>query len=104
MTRIYIAGPMSGYENHNFPAFHAKATFLREMGFDVVSPAEINPNTETSWAECMRADIKALISCDAIAMLHGWENSKGATLEHHIAERLEMKIYLPTEILGNYEL
>lgn len=104
MTRIYIAGPMSGYENHNFPAFWDAATRLRAQGFDVVSPAEINPNTKMDWGDCMRADIKALVSCDAIAMLHGWENSKGATLEHHIAERLEMKIYLPTEILGNYEL
>jgi len=94
---------MSGYENHNFPAFWDAATRLRAQGFDVVSPAEINPNTKMDWGDCMRADIKALVSCDAIAMLHGWENSKGATLEHHIAERLEMKIYLPTEIPGNYD-
>lgn len=97
-VRIYIAGPMSGYENHNFPAFAAKAAVLRDMGFDVVSPAEINPDTKMAWADCMRADIKALVSCDAIALLHGWENSKGAKLEHHIAERLELKVYMPEEL------
>jgi hypothetical protein len=95
MTRIYIAGPMSGYENHNFPAFWDAATLLRSQGFDVVSPAEINPNTSMEWGDCMRADIAALVTCDAVQLLPGWENSKGATLEHHIAERLLMKIRTP---------
>jgi nucleoside 2-deoxyribosyltransferase len=98
MSRIYIAGPMSGYENHNFPAFAAKAAHLRLKGFEVISPAEINPDTKMAWADCMRADIKELVSCQAIALLPGWEKSNGATLERHIAERLEMKIYEPGEV------
>jgi nucleoside 2-deoxyribosyltransferase len=97
MTRIYIAGPMSGYVDHNFPAFHSKAAELRAKGFDVISPAEINPDTKMSWVDCMKADIKALVSCDAIQMLEGWEKSKGASLERHIGERLELKIYEPGE-------
>ena len=92
--KIYVAGPMSGLPGFNFPAFHAKAAELREEGFEVVNPAEINPDTSMAWAECMRADIAELVTCDGIQMLPGWENSKGATLEHHIAERLEMQIWL----------
>ena len=37
---IYIAGPMSGKVDHNYPAFHAAAKFLREKGWTVFSPAE----------------------------------------------------------------
>lgn len=54
------------------------------MGFEVVSPAELNPIT-TPYREAMINDILALVQCDHIVMLEGWEKSKGASLEHHIA-------------------
>lgn len=92
MKRIYISGPMTGQPDLNFPAFNAAADHLRGLGFDVVNPAEINPKSVTEWAACMREDIKQLCTCDAIAMLGGWEQSKGAHLELHIAHRLEMKV------------
>lgn len=90
--RIYISGPMSGLQDLNFPAFHAAAAELRARRYEVVNPAEINPDSLMSWAQCMRADIKALCDCDALALLPGWERSKGAHLELHLAHRLEMRI------------
>jgi len=92
MIRCYIAGPMTGYPELNFPAFHAAAARLRDLGIDAVNPAEINPDKGMSWKECMRTDIAALVTCDAIHLLEGWQNSKGATLEAHIAERLELEV------------
>ncbi|MEK7882942.1 DUF4406 domain-containing protein [Methyloversatilis sp. NSM2] len=92
MKRIYISGPMSGLPNHNFPAFHAAAEKVRAQGIEVVNPAEINADTDLSWEECLRADIKALCDCDTIAMLPGWENSKGAHLEVHVAHRLGIRV------------
>jgi hypothetical protein len=86
--RIYIAGPMTGLPGLNFAAFHAAARQLRGAGHDVVNPAEINPDTTMSWHACMRRDIAELVTCDAIYLLPGWGASKGATLEHHIAQRL----------------
>ncbi len=94
---IYITGPMSGLPDLNFPAFHAEADRLRTHGWEVVNPAEINPDKHMTWLECMRTDIAALVFCDAIQLLPGWQNSRGATLEHHIAERLGMQIYLPND-------
>lgn len=91
-TRIYLAGPMTGYAEHNFPAFHAAAARLRADGHDVVNPAEINPDTSKGWADCMRSDIAELVTCEAIALLPGWEKSRGATLEHHIASQLGMHV------------
>jgi hypothetical protein len=93
--RIYIAGPMTGLPELNFPAFAAEAARLRAMGHTVLNPAEINPDKHMTWQECMRTDIAALVTCDAIQLLPGWMASKGATLEHHIAERLGLIIYLP---------
>lgn len=91
-TMIYIAGPMTGLPGLNFPAFHAAAAKLRAEGFGVVNPAELNPDHTLPWGECMRIDIANLVRCDAIYLLPGWEASKGATLEHHIAARLDMRI------------
>lgn len=84
MAKCYVAGPMTGYPELNYPAFHQTSERLRQMGFEVVSPAELNPIT-TPYREAMINDILALVRCDHIVMLDGWEKSKGATLEHHIA-------------------
>ncbi len=82
--KIYLAGPMTGYEQLNYPAFAGAAEHLRAIGHEVVSPAELNP-IETEYADAMRNDIRALLDCEAIATLPGYEKSKGATLEFHIA-------------------
>ena len=88
--RCYIAGPMSGLPGLNFPAFHAEAKKYRDLGHDVVNPADLNPDHSMPWAECMRRDIAALVTCDTIVLLPNWRLSRGATLEQHIAERLSM--------------
>jgi hypothetical protein len=44
--------------------------------------------TGASWADYMRPNIKALVDCDAILMLPGWESSDVAKLEYHIADKL----------------
>lgn len=95
--KIYVAGPMTGLPNLNFPTFHAETAKLRAVGHVVINPAEVNPDQGMSWEACMRSDISELVKCDAIRLLHGWEKSKGATLEHHIAERLGLQIFMPGE-------
>lgn len=91
--RVYISGPMTGRPNHNKPAFYAAAALLGEAGHIPVNPAEVCAQLgATEWTDCMRADIKALCDCDAIALLPGWEMSQGAQLELHIAHRLGLAI------------
>ena len=92
--RVYIAGPMTGYAELNFPAFHAEAQALRVAGLEVINPAEINVDPNMRWAACMRADIAQLVTCDRIHLLPGWSNSKGAALEHHIASALGLLVTL----------
>ena len=90
--RVYISGPMTGIPDYNFHAFNHEAQRLRSAGYVVVNPAEVNPDTAMTWEQCLRADIKALCDCDTLALMPGWENSKGAHLELHIAHRLGMTI------------
>jgi hypothetical protein len=92
--RIYIAGPMTGIDELNFPAFHAAAARLRALGHEVVNPAEINPDPGASWQTCMHADLAQLVTCDAIALLPGWEGSRGAELERHVAYALGMHVHM----------
>jgi hypothetical protein len=99
--KIYIAGPMTGLPDLNFPAFHGEAAWLRAMGYEVINTAEINPDPTAKWEDCMRADIPQLVTCDGIHMLAGWEKSRGARLEHHIATELGMKItFSPPAAMG----
>jgi len=89
---IYISGPMTGYDDLNYPAFDYAARELRFNCENVISPHEINSLDNTdSYAECLRKRLFALLLCDTIYMLDGWCGSKGATLEHHIAITLGMR-------------
>jgi len=90
---IYIAGPMTGLPEHNFPAFHAAADRLRQAGWDVVNPAEnFGGRTDLPREDCLRADVALLVDCDAVAVLGGWEDSRGAKLEYLLARELGMPV------------
>lgn len=96
MKRIYIAGPMTGYPELNFPAFHRAASILRAAGHTAVNPAEINPDPTSKWQECMFRDLEALDTCDAILMLDGWEKSPGAQIERLWAKRTGKTVMAPS--------
>ncbi|MEO8021093.1 DUF4406 domain-containing protein [Polaromonas sp.] len=93
MTRYYIAGPMTGLPDLNFPAFNATAATLRAAGHEVENPAEINPDPTAEWTDCMFADLKALTGCDGIVMLPGWEKSPGAQIERLWATRTGKPVF-----------
>lgn len=90
--KIYVAGPMAGYHGLNFQAFHDADDDLVAKGHEVVNPAELNPDLNADWTECILTDIKALSSCDGIYMLKGWEDSYGARIEHLVAQKLKLHI------------
>lgn len=90
--KVYVAGPMTGYEDWNRPAFHAAAARLRSFGYEVVNPAELDWGmTDEELAATphhvfLHRDLKALLECDLIYPLPGAEWSKGATLEMQVAK------------------
>lgn len=100
--RVYIAGPMRGYQDFNFPAFYAAEEKLRAEGYEVINPARIDnelgfdetANTLDGFDThgAMRRDIEALLTCDAICPLPGWEHSWGARIEMAVAEGLGLRV------------
>ena len=97
----YLSGPMTGLPGQNYAAFQAAAERLRAQGVQVISPHEIIPPGAGpwSWAQHMRVDLAALLTCDVIVMLPGWETSRGAQLEKAVAEAIAMPVdYTLTEI------
>ena len=67
MRRIYIAGPMTGQPEFNFPAFHAVAARLRQAGAEAINPAEsFGGRTDLPRASYIRADMILLAQCQAI--------------------------------------
>ena len=92
MTTIYVAGPMTGYPGFNYPAFHAAATELRVLGYAVENPAENPRPTSDPWVDFMRDALAQVIRSDAVALLPGWEQSRGAQLEERVARALGLDI------------
>lgn len=92
-NRIYIAGPMTGLPEFNFPAFNAKAAELRAQGWHVENPAEHGVIEGAEWADYMAYDLTRLGTCGALHLLPGWQKSKGASLEMAIAHELGMAIF-----------
>lgn len=106
--RIYIAGPMTGVPRFNRPKFEEAARILRAHGWTVESPVEIaaafgSDNTIVTTPGMLDAVIeaelmKALAKCDAIYLLPGWEDSRGAKRELWLA--LEKGLEVITERSG----
>lgn len=88
--RVYVAGPMTGMPDYNFPAFNAAASMLRAKGWHVENPAEHGIVAGATWADYMHYDLARIATCSAIYLLPGWCLSRGAALEVHIASCLGM--------------
>jgi hypothetical protein len=109
--RFYIAGPMTGIPEFNFPLFNQVASFLHSRGHTCFNPAERDtdrhPDIDFSCGNVAEvaaqgfslddalADDTHFIckGCDAIYMLPGWEGSNGARAEHTLAFALKRKFF-----------
>lgn len=92
MTRLYIAGPMTGLPESNYPAFRAAAEELSAIGYDIEDPSTNENPTPDDYHGWLRAGLAQLIRCDGVALLHGWEASGGARLEVNVAATLGMRV------------
>jgi hypothetical protein len=90
MKRLYLAGPMTGLPEFNYPAFFAESERLHRLGFHVENPAA-NPE-QRDWAGYLRVALTQLLTCEAVALLPDWQSSRGACLEVHVAKSLGMPV------------
>ena len=98
--KYYLAGPMSGINQLNFPLFFSAAKNLRRAGYDIVSPAEMDDEQtvkdalastgaytgQGTWGDFLSRDVKIIADeVDGIIFLPNWHRSKGARLEAYVA-------------------
>jgi nucleoside 2-deoxyribosyltransferase len=114
--KIYLAGPMRGYPEFNFPAFREGARVLREAGHEVFSPAEhdeangLDVTGSDGNQDALIAsgfDLRAALGADlawicanaeAVVVLPGWEMSAGATAEAATAKALGLPVLELAEV------
>lgn len=101
--RIYLAGPMSGFADFNFPAFKQAAAELRALGHYVFNPAEHDElvygfdiediRAQANYRDCLRVDLNWILDhATAVAVLPGWEKSSGVAVELALAKALKLTI------------
>jgi hypothetical protein len=100
---------MTGHPAYNVEAFRDAAARWAQAGWDIATPFEANsivwrkhynvdfdPFVDTCdygdpiLKEMFAEDVRVLLSSDAIILLPGWEQSKGATLERRIADQFSI--------------
>jgi hypothetical protein len=105
---VYLSGPITGMRDHNRRNFSKaqkkiEETLTGQKPLQIINPnklAEIvefqfsgkNRNLyhviKPQWSDYMRYCIENLVHASCVYFLKGWEKSKGAMLERHIAETL----------------
>lgn len=102
--KVYISGPITGMNKAKCDAaFNTAAALLFLKGYDAVSPWHISQMLPPSFTyeDYMDIDMVLLKKCDAILMLPGWENSKGATKELTYAKKNDMKVFFDIKDIKN---
>ena len=94
---IYIAGPMSGLPDNNFSKFFYAEARLMSDGWDTINPSRFSGVFGEQPAgkmldACCEAERAAIPHCDAIYLLKGWENSKGAKRELAVALQHNLEV------------
>lgn len=102
---VYLSGPMTGLPYYNYPAFFAAAAALNDAGYRTYNPAASHgldasacptgtEKVEGFDARAAFAEYAAFITgrADAVAVLPGWEKSKGARAEVALASAIDLPI------------
>lgn len=85
--KVYISLPITGHDIEEVEANCIYASgVIQAKGHTPVSPLDVSPDPDATYAEHMGDDIEALLCCDAVVFLDGWRESKGCRLEHAAAK------------------
>ena len=99
-TTYYLAGPMTGIPEYNYPAFREAAAALRDAGLHIESPHE-NPwpndhekmSESQLWQAMMDLSREQVNRSEAIILLPGWYLSSGALRELGWAKERKLPVY-----------
>lgn len=118
--KVYMSGPINSPVPSGRVAEDHKAAFkaLREWllyrmpDWDTVNPCELGttcldpycgPFDGHDWNCWLKADLRAMLECDAILMLPEWEHSAGALLEKNVAMAVGMEPYFAIRVNNDKE-
>lgn len=104
--KLYISGRITGMpEGEAQRIFNSGKLVLNNSGYQVLDPHDIGACPDESceglftsfylhaWECYLKYDLVEMILCDGVAMLYGWEESKGATLEFNTAKALAIPVH-----------
>ena len=105
--RIYISGPMTGIEPREYRRrFREAEAILRRHGYGCINPCRVWPcrfpwlyrlmewvlGKRLTYAVILAYDLILLMTrADGIAMLPGWEQSRGAQIENYVSMHFWMQ-------------
>jgi hypothetical protein len=100
---VYISGPMTGMSDLNKKAFDEAQTHLESYGAVVVNPHDVGIDAECypgfdelsdgeKWEIYLRYDLAAMLMCDMVCTLDGWDDSRGALLEVNTAKAVGIPV------------
>ena len=105
--RIYISGPMTGIEPREYRRrFREAESILRRHGYGCINPCRVWPcrfpclyrlmnallGKRLTYAVILAYDLILLMTrADGIAMLPGWQASRGAQIENYVSMHFWMQ-------------
>lgn len=95
---LFLCGPYTGHEDDDEERFSSAYFQLRGCGYQVIDPMELCYWMERrDWDSCMCVTIPAMLRCSGVALMDGWEDSRGAVIESDLARRLGMPVATVSE-------
>jgi nucleoside 2-deoxyribosyltransferase len=110
--RVYVAGPMTGYENYNHSGFMRAKLILEAEGYDVVTPFDANSRVWQRYhgrpfdpfkdrcdygdlilKEMLLEDLTEVKNADLVVVLQNWERSRGAGIEVQVAQAMGVPVH-----------
>ena len=76
---LYLSGPISNTPDY-VTRFADAARQLQAAGYTVVNPVDLC-EAGWDWDRCLTVDLGALRTCAGVAVLDGWEASRGSRIE-----------------------
>lgn len=112
---LYIAGPMSGYDHFNFPAFFKAERALKKLGHLPINPARHDKEaygfdedsgtvTQEYLRNAMAWDLAQVCRSDGVVVLSGWHKSRGARAEVAAARAIDIPVFILVEKAGTISL
>jgi hypothetical protein len=97
IEQIYISGPMTGYEDNNYPLFNLVADWIVRGGNAAINPAETGAIDtahleDPEWHDYMMSAIDRMRDATAIHFIKGWWRSYGAWIEFIVAKKMKLKV------------